>query len=509
MGITSFWFLCFFALVLLVYYIVPKKVQWITLLAADIIFFLSFGTPWLLLYPLATITVAYFGAKKMEQEKEPVKRKRVLSLVVALNLSVLVILKYLNLGVYTYNAIALRLGNDSALLKTLYFLIPLGISFYTLSVLSYVFDVYYETGSAEKNWAKLLHFSLYFPLLISGPIVRYKEQREELFSNHSFDYNQITRGMQRMLWGFFKVLVISERLSKVVNTVYGDYETYGGFYILVAMVCFSFQLYSNFSGSMDIVNGVSECFGIHLPENFQTPYFSKTIQEFWRRWHITLGTWLRDYVFYPVLRTEFFMKLPKKLKDKMGKKKAKQITTFLAMFILWFGVGLWHGGAWKYIIGSGILQWLYIVSGELLEPVWVKMRSFFRVKEKTTWFRGFQILRTFMLMSFAFLFFQAPSFTSACEMIGSIFTTWNPAILWNGSLFAAGLGFVDWMIVIFSLLILYIVDFMKLKMDVREWVASRPLVIRWIIFYALIFYVILLGNYGPGYSAAEFIYQGF
>lgn len=509
MGITSFLFLLFFAVSVVLYYSIPKRCQWLFLLLISVVFFLASGNALLILYPLASITVTYFGAKFIEQEKDHKRKKWGLSLVVVCNLGILVALKYLNLGIYTYNALAGRLQEHPAFLDTLQFLIPLGVSFYTLSILSYVFDVYYEIIPAEKNWAKLFLFGIYFPTMISGPIMRYKDMKDWIFAGHAFDYNQITKGLQRILWGFFKVLVISERLAVVVSTVYDDYEIYGGGYIIFATLCFSLQLYTNFSGSMDIVLGVSQVFGITLPENFQTPFFSKTIQEFWRRWHITLGAWLKDYLFYPVLRTNFFMELPGKLKPRFGKKTAKRITTFSAMFILWFAVGLWHGGAWKYIIGSGIIPWIYIVGGELAEPIWVKLRKLFGVNKDTKWFPVFQMIRTFLLMSFAFLFFNSAGFSTALSMIGNVLTTWNPEILWNGELLQLGLEIKEWLILLLSLSLLWLVSVMQQKGSVREWLGSKNIILRWILLYVLLFWVILMGNYGPGYSAAEFIYQGF
>lgn len=509
MGITSFSFLLFFAVSVILYYSIPRRCQWPFLLFISVLFFFASGSTWLIIYPLASITVTYLGTRFIEQEKDRKKRKWGLSLVVVCNLGILVVLKYLNLGVYTYNAFASRLTETPALLETLHFLIPIGVSFYTLSILGYAFDVYYEIAPAEKNWAKLFLFGIYFPVMVSGPILRYKDVKEELFGKHRFDYEQVTKGLQRILWGFFKVLVLSERLAIVVSTVFDDYKIYGGFYIIFAALCFTLQLYTNFSGSMDIVIGISQVFGITIPENFRTPFFSKSIQEFWRRWHITLGLWLKDYVFYPLLRTDFFMNLPGKLKPRFGKKTAKKITTFSAMFILWTAVGLWHGGAWKYIIASGILQWIYIVLGEVSEPIFVKMRKVFHIKKETKWFAAFQRIRTFLLMSFAFLFFNADSLTAGFSMCKSVLTTCNPEILWNGSLLLLGLSWKDWIILLLSLILLWVISLMQQKGSVREWLEKQNIVFRWGLLYALLFWVILMGNYGPGYSAAEFIYQGF
>ncbi|MDD6203107.1 MAG: MBOAT family protein [Lachnospiraceae bacterium] len=509
MGITTFYFLCFFSAVFILYYIIPKRVQWQFLLLVSLIYFLSFGDARMLLYPLASIAAAYWGAKYIEKEKDPKRKKRGLLFALSCNLGVLIVLKYLNLFVYTYNAIATRVQENAQILTLLRFLIPIGVSFYTLSVLSYIFDVYYGTLPAEKNFFKLLLFGIYFPLMISGPIVRYGEMKKSLFEKHSFNYEQVTRGVQRILWGFFKVLVISERMAVIADTVFRHYEQYPGIYIIVAAVCFSFQLYTNFSGSMDIVLGISQTFGIMLPENFKTPFFSKNIQEFWRRWHITLGAWLKDYLFYPLLRTEFFMNLPKKWKERIGKKPAKKITTFLALFILWFCVGLWHGGAWKYIFGSGLLHWFYIVSGELLEPLFKRIRQTLHITDETKWFSAFRMIRTFCLVTIGFLFFNADSLSAGFKMCGSVLTTWNPQILWDGSLLALGLDWVDWIIAILSLLLLWAASCLQQKKSVREWLAERNIAVRWLILYALLFYVILLGKYGPGYNAAEFIYQGF
>ena len=479
------------------------------LLIASIGYFLTAGEPWLLIYPVAAIITVYCGALYIDRVKGQKKRKTALSLIVVFCLLLLVILKYCNFGIYTYNALALRLSFLSTCSFRMNLPVPLGISFYTLALLGYLFDVYYEIGRPQRNFFKFALFGMYFPVMISGPIIRYRDVEERLYAPHKFDYVQVTYGFQRMLWGVFKKLVIAERMAVIVNTVYGNYTEYSGIYLFLATICFAFQLYTDFSGGMDIVIGLSQTLGIQIAENFRTPYFSKSIQEFWRRWHITLGEWLKDYLFYPLLRTQKFASLQESLKKKCGKKQGKKYATLLAMFILWFAVGMWHGGSWKFIVGSGLLQWLYIAVGEIGEPLWAKMRSICRIKEGNKAFAFWQQLRTFLLMCAGFVFFRAGSFTEGLRIYKNMFSVWNPQVLWNGSLFALGLDAVELVIGVFALLLLLAVSLLQQKRSVRERIAAKNIVIRWTIWYILLFVVILLGYYGPGYSVTEFIYQGF
>ncbi|MCH5274577.1 MAG: MBOAT family protein [Lachnospiraceae bacterium] len=509
MSITSFAFLCSFAAVLTLYYLIPKRVQWMFLLFVSILYFLTAGEPWLLFYPAAAITIVYAGALYIDGVKEQKKKKAALSLVVVFCLLMLIILKYCNFGIYTYNALAMRGFWGSGLLSTVQLTIPLGISFYTLALLGYLFDVYYEIAKPQRNFFKFALFGFYFPVIVSGPILRYRNMEEQLYAPHKMDFKQVTYGLQRMVWGFFKKLVIAERLALVVASVYGDYRTYSGFYIPVAVICFAFQLYADFSGGMDIVLGLSEALGIRVAENFRTPYFSRSIQEFWRRWHITLGEWLKDYLFYPLLRTDTFGRLQEICKKRFGKKTGKKLATFVPMFFLWFAVGMWHGGAWKFIVGSGLLHWCYIVGGELLTPLWKRIKVFFHLGADSLFLKAWQQLRTFLLVCAGFLFFRAESFSEGCRMYAAMFFTWNPHILWDGSLLTLGLDAIEAALAVVALIVLLIVSVLQQKEGIRDRIARRNIVIRWVIWYALLFGVILFGYYGPEYSAAEFIYQGF
>lgn len=506
---TSFYFLCFYTGLLFIYYLIPKKMQWVFLLLSSIAFYLLTGNGILILYPAAACLAAYAGIRIMAGTEETGKRRGALVLVILLLAGILFVLKYINFGINTINGIAEILGFGGNIITGLQFLVPLGVSFYTLSVLGYVIDVYNEIAQPQKNFFKLALYGMYFPAILSGPILRYREDGKQFFEPHAFDYRQVTFGMQRMLWGFFKTLVISERMNTIVNTVYDNYMNYPGVYIWLATVCYAFQLYTNFSGAMDIVLGMSQTFGVKLPENFQTPFLSKNISEYWRRWHITLGVWMKEYIFYPLLRTRAFTNLNKNMKSRFGKKRGKQLTTFIAMFILWFMVGIWHGGDWKFVIGSGLLHWFYIVSGELLTPFFHKLMKRLHIKQESLWVNGFRVLRTFFLVNIGFVFFRADSVRTAWQMLKGGVSVWNMEVLFNGSVFTLGLDPIEFIIGVVSLVILLAVSLLQQRESVRERIEKLRLPVRFIIWYALLFYTILLGYYGPGYSAAEFIYQGF
>lgn len=461
------------------------------LLLSSITYYIFSGNAVLILYPIISVLLCY-AVSHVISKSESISVKRVAMYAgVILLLAVLILLKYL------------RFTSLSDLL------VPLGLSYYTFTLIGYIVDVYNGILMPQKNIFKLLAFGLYFPTLVSGPILKYREICDDFYAPHKFDFHNFTYGLQRMLWGFFKKLVIAERLGLLVATVYGSPKDYGGSYIWLSILAFTFQLYTDFSGLMDIVIGISQCVGITLPENFNTPFFSKTISEYWRRWHITLGVWMKEYVFYPVLRLPVLGKLQKKLRDKFGKKRGKQLTTFLAMFILWTVVGLWHGGHITYLIGSGLLHWFYIVMEELLEEPFSKLWKKLNIDTHAKWLEGTRILRTFILVNIGNNFFRAASVNDALNMFRMGFTMHTLSELIHGGIFGLGLSWVDFGILFISLTILLVVSLLNQKGSVRDMIARKPIVLRYIIWYALLFFVILFGMYGPGYSAAEFIYQGF
>ena len=494
MTLTSFTFLCFLLAVGLVYYILPGRCQWMVLLIASIAFYYSSGGWAVLAFLLYGIFITYLGALVLERSyREPVKKLFTVGFTI-FTLLPLFLLKYI------------RFFGFEAPFGTL---APLGISFYTMTILGYVLDVSRGIVPAQKNLFKHALFTSYFPQMVSGPITRYPEMEPQLFRKHAFDYQQVTFGAQRILWGFFKKLVISERLATVVNQIYDQYPAYPGWYLIVGTVCFAFQLYTDFSGCMDIVLGASQALGITLPDNFTCPYFSRNISEYWRKWHITLGTWFKDYVFYPLLKSSPWVAFTDWSKKRFGKKKGKKLPLYTGMLVLWFSVGMWHGGSWNYIVGSGLLHWFYIVSGELLTPVFKKLISLMRIQTETFSWRFYQALRTFFLVNIGFVFFRAPSLKTALSILKSIACKWNPEILFDRSLFQL-LSAQDWVVLFVSLMLLLLISALQEKnVRIRETLARQNLAFRWCIYLLLFVVVLIFGCYGGDYDAAAFIYQQF
>lgn len=505
---TSFYFLCFYLALLIIYYIIPRKLQWAMLLLGSISYYFLAGNGLMILYPVVTCLSAYLISMKISKTEVQSRKRLLLILAILIQIGILFALKYVNFGINTVNGVGSWFGNGS-ILGNFEILAPLGISFYSFTILSYVIDVYNQLAEPVKNPLKVLLYGMYFPNILSGPILRYHEDAKSFFVPHPLSYKNLTYGLQRMLWGFFKTLVVSERLARVVNTIYSSSNEYEGIYVWVGTVCFAFQLYSNFSGCMDIVLGMSETFGITLPENFNLPFLSKTVAEYWRKWHITLGVWMKEYIFYPLLRTNCFNKLAKRLKNKYGKKAGKQLTTFIAMFLLWFTVGVWHGGDWKYVIGSGLLHWLYIVLEEVLAPGFEKLLLKMHINPQGKGVNVFRVIRTFFLVNVGFVFFRADSVSTACHMLGNSMKRFNILSFVNGGVFTLGLDWIEWVILLISLLIMITGSVLQSKVSLRDRLANMNILVRWMILFAFLFFVILLGYYGPGYSAAEFIYQGF
>ncbi|MCH5167149.1 MAG: MBOAT family protein [Erysipelotrichales bacterium] len=483
MGLTNFTFFLFCFISLVVYYVIPKKYSYITLLLSSIAFlFYSDVTLLNIVYVLIILFTSYISGmliKKYEKNKKTITIVGVLIILLEL-----VFLKYSNLLITTSNI----------LFKTNFSLVshssPLGLSYYSLMMIGYIINVYWGSTEDEKNILKLSTFMMYFPTLTSGPFIKYEDIKDELNERKNIDANNIMNGLIRSLWGLFKVLVISTRLNIFVSTIYGDLSDYNSLIVFLSILLYTFELYTNFSGSIDIIMGVSKMFGINLPENFNNPFASETITEFWRRWHITLGEWLRTYIFYPLLKSNVMQNLTKKCKDLFGK-KGKKIPTFISMFILWVLIGIWHGGEYKYILASGILQFIFIFFEDITNSV---------NKKCSKPIRFLRILRTFILFSLSMVFFRAVSIT---EGLGIFKALANFSSGFNINF----LSVVDYIIIGVSLIVLLVVDnFMD---RIKAFASKIKLEYKLSIIFFLIIIVLLFGKYGLGFVSTDFIYGKF
>lgn len=504
MSLISLEFLGFCLLLIVIYYLLPGKLQNICLLAANVLFLLPLEHAGSAVFSLfLSILSVYLAAIGIDRRRGSISQKFLFHGVVLLNLALLFLYKYLPcaqlFGEFLH--IPMQLPDLSAFA-------PLGISFYTLQLLGYLITVNDGGMPAEHNFLRFAVFGSFFPQLTSGPISRYEDMVPQLSQKRPLQYENLTRGSQRMLWGFFKKIVISERAAVPVNTVFASFGTYNGFYIPVAAALFALQLYCDFSGCMDIVIGLSEILGMKLPENFESPFFSTSMTEFWRRWHITLGRWCKDFVFYPIQKSNLFCRLRDKAVKRFGRKKGKKVPMYAAMCIMWFVVGFWHGGFLRYIIGSGLLHFCYIVLEQEGAPLWKKINSCLHLVPGSAGHTAFCRVRTFLLACSGFIFFRSASISDALHMYGAI-TTWNPVVFSLTGFEALGLDQPDILVLILATLLLAFVESRQQHGSVREQISKQSLPVRYLLFLGLFFIVIIFGEYGSGFQSESFIYANF
>lgn len=516
MSVISLEFFVFFLTVLIIYYVLPGRFQWIWLLLASMFFYIS-NAEWIQFLFFFTYVLANWLASFFLEQSNP-RRRIAYRCILIFDIALLMLFKYSSFFYQIFLAagavFSVKLRNPLFDQAVVYMenLAPFRISYFSLIVIGYVTDVYWGKYKPQKNLGKLVLFAGYFPQMTSGPIVQYEEMQDRLWGEkHQFSYYRLMSGLERVLWGIFKKLVISERCAVIVNTVYSYYEVYAGFYIPLAAAFFAVQLYTDFSGLMDIVIGFSEILGIELHENFDTPFYSINLSEFWRRWHITLGGFLRDYVFYPVQRSRVWRAMRKSCKKKLGKNYENKynIPVYLGLLISWFLIGLWHGGGWNYIFGVGLYMWLVIVSGELLKPFFKWLTELLRINTKCFSWRLFQRIRTFFLFIFGLSFFRAESLSEGFQMWKAAFSLYNPWIFFNQSIYKLGLEKSEFQICLIAIALLFVVSMRQQKESVRAMLARQNFVFRLGVFAILFLLVLTWGYYGTDYQAADFIYGRF
>ena len=540
MAFFSWQFILFLTVSLAVYYIVPGRFRWLVLLASSAWYYVVGGGLKSCVYVLVTVITTYLGAviidnmqrkvdeqlkgrsteagavKLSREEKKQLKalgqkkKKRVLVLVLLINFGILIVLKYGSFISINMNGLLERF-HTSGRLPEVSFLIPLGLSFYTFQTMGYLIDVYRGKYSAERNILRLCLFTTYFPSVLQGPINRFDDLAKQLYEPHSFDDLQFREGLLRMLWGIFKKMIIAERAAIIVNEVFGNFETsrYGGFTLVVGILLYSVQLYCDFAGGMDIVFGASQMFGIHLRENFRQPYMARSVSEFWQRWHISLGNWMKDYVFYPIALSKPFAKMQKTLKKNVNPYFGKVFPSFLASFMVFVLVGIWHGANWKFVY-YGLYQATFVSTETLFEKPYADLRRICRVREEAAGWKLFQMIRTLTILSIGRYVDVVPDMPTVIRALKATFSTFNPYIFFDGSLYTLGVDERNFGILILMILLIAAVDVINERgQTVRGIIARQQFPFRWVVYLAAIAAVLVFGMYGPGFNMSSFIYAQF
>lgn len=520
--------LVFMPATIILYNIFPQKHRGKILLLASYIFFLSISGK-LIIYLLATTLLIYVSGliikklkSKMEnaknglnkEEKKKVvalytkRQKSIVFITVILLLASIVIIKYSSfIGTNLNNLFNMWNWNFSFKIHKI--AIPIGISFYTLQAISYIVDVYKEKIEADKNLGRLALFVSFFPQIMEGPICRYSETAVKLWEGERTNYTGLTFGLQRVGFGLMKKIIVADRLDPFVNTIFSNYTEQTGAMIVAGMVLYTLQLYMDFSGVMDVVIGIAQIFNVKLPENFRQPFFSKSISEFWTRWHITLGTWFKDYIYFPVSMSKISKKKTSELRKKVGKYYGPLITSSVALAAVWVCNGIWHGSAWNYIF-FGIYHFVLIMIGRITTPLSKKIVDKLKIKEENWMYRIMQIMRTTILVFFGELFFRAYGLQSGIKMFIKIFKDFSLKQLFDGSILNYSLDTKDFIIIGIITTIVFIIGILKEKgVDIRVAISKKNIVLRWSIYLSLLFLIIIFGAYGIGYKPVDPMYAQF
>ena len=483
-------FLIFFPVVVFLYFLIPKRAQYIWLLAASYFFYMSWNAKYALLL-LFTTGITYIAGRIIEKKKGMLLAKAAVAGSLVLNLVILFLFKYFDFFLDNINRVLHILGIQ-VLSPAFDVVLPVGISFYTFQALGYTIDVYRGEVKAEKNFLKYALFISFFPQLVAGPIERSKNLLKQVNEKHSFQFERVREGLLLMLWGYFLKIVIADRIAIIVDTVYGNYETFGGYYLIVATILFAFQIYGDFSGYSTIAIGAAKIMGFELMENFDSPYLARSVTEFWRRWHISLSSWFRDYLYIP-----------------LGGNRKGTSRKYINLFLVFLASGMWHGASWAYIFWGGI-NGIYQIIGNWLKPFRERINQLFRLNKELIGHKIFQVVCTFCLIDFSWIFFRAGDLETALNAIKSMISVHNIWILFDGSLYQLGVDQKNFHVLLIALGILLFADVMKYyHICIRKVIMKQELWCRWLCYITAVIAVLLFGVWGGTYDATGFIYFQF
>lgn len=519
MSFISIKYVVFLLVAVFLYYIFPKKYRWIVLLGSSYVFYYLSSSVLLTFLLISTLSIYIAGllinrenvkektlGEKLEKEQRKLlknktkkHKKNIVLAAILVNFGILGVFKYSGFVCLNINNLLEVFNLEKISILT--FALPIGISYYTLMAVSYVVDVYRGKYQAEKHLGKLALYLSFFPQIIEGPIAKFEQTAKQLYEGHKFEINNLLHGVSLIILGMFKKLVIADRAGIYVNEIFGTDAH--GFAMFFGAVLYTLQIYAEFSGCMDIVIGSGRLFGVQLPENFKRPFFSRNIQEFWRRWHITLGAWIKDYIFYPISLSKLNMNVGSFFKKYFPKGMAKFLIVAFPLLFVWFYNGIWHGASWKYI-AYGLYYYVLIMIGILLAPVLAKIRNLLKINQENIIYKIYEILRTTLLVIIGMMLFRSTSFMAFIQNFANMFKVGNTSI------FSYGLETFDFIILaIYTIVLIIIGIFQEKSVVIYNKLREKNVLIRYAVYAFAIISIVVLGVYGEGYDTSSFIYGQF
>ena len=487
MNYLSLSFVAFVAIAFLLYYIMPKYWRWCILLCASVVFYGLFNLKYLF-FLLFTSLSTYLTALALGKTK---LKKLLVSLCILANAGVWFYIKELPWVLATATRVFAKLDMDFTA-PSLSIIVPVGISYFTLQAIAYLVDVAKGKVQAERNPFKYLLFLAWFPAIVQGPISRYDQLTPQLVKGNKFSFDKTRDGLVLILFGLVKKMVIADRIGIFANYCFTNHADLQGVILYLGAIAYSIQLYADFSGCVDICRGVSSLFGVDLVDNFTRPYSSRSIKEFWGKWHISLSSWLRDYIYIP-----------------LGGNRKGTFVKYLNTLIVFLVSGLWHGAGFQFLVW-GVMHAVYQIAGAITLPVRRKLKDKLDIRQDSFAERVLQVLVTFHLVALAWIVFRSSGLATALAYIKNMFAAAEPWVLFDGSIFKHGVSQNAFCILFLNIAGLFMIErkFKSSGETVTALTASH-LIVRWFVYIVLIFNVLLFGVYGSGYDIAGFLYGGF
>lgn len=501
---------------IIVYAVCPCKWRYIALLISSLIFY------WIycgigILFLIVAIGSAYFAAIKIDSIsdkynlkelprkerkvlKAKIKREKriILTIFVIIIVGILLTLKYFNFFASS-SVQLLKLFGINVTVPMISIALPLGISYYSLNTISYVVDVLRGKYKAERNFLKIALFISFFPQLHEGPFGRYDDLMSQMTNGDQITINNLYNGIGRMIWGLFKIFMVANRAAIISDEVFKNYTRYGGITIVLGIIAYTIQLYAEFSGYIDMATGIANIFGIKLAKNFDMPFLAKNVADFWRRWHISLGSWFRDYIFYPVSTSKLLTKLIKNMKPLL----ANWVILIIPLFCVWFLTGLWHGANSKYII-YGLYYFVLMIIFNIISPIFEKILNRFNISLDNRVVDMLKVIKTLVLIGIGMLMFRAENLNVFSRMLGSVFGKGSYFEFFNV------IEPKDFIVLVMSLLVLLIGLVINLKgINIESKFDNISTHKKYWICLTAFCIVIIFGAYGLGYVPPDPIYGGF